>query len=265
MTTDFNIQLFEDESHQNGVRYWLAREFMNRLGYESWASFKNIINKSMVSCSQLGIKINESFIETEEELNGKKVESFKLTRFACFLITMNADSKKPQVAKAKIVFAAIADIAVENDAISRLEVRNDLSQFETIMSSVAKGAGLESHQFGLFKDAGFRGMYNMPLSRLKMHKNMPDKGVLYDFMGLTELAGNLFRVTQTAAKIKSDNARGVNDISGIAKSVGKDVRDMMIKNSGVAPENLLLEDNIKDVKKELKRTNRQMKKIDKKK
>ncbi|MFY1028325.1 BRO family protein [Actinobacillus seminis] len=268
MAEQFDLELFENDAHQNGIRYWHAHDFMLHLGYESWNSFKSVINKAMSSCANLEIDIMDNFSQIDIVFQGREVKSYKLSRFACFLITMHADSKKEQVAQAKTILAAVADKLVQNaiddNAIQRLEIRKKLADGEQIMSASAKGAGLLPEHFGLFKDAGFRGMYNMGLAELKHHKQMPDeKGTLYDFMGNTELAGNWFRVTQTAERIKSKNVRGLNALQNTASQVGKEVRDMMIKNSGIAPEHLELEQNIKEVKKTLKGANREMIKYDK--
>lgn len=265
----FDIDLFEEDAKQNGIRYWIAHDFMKRLGYETWASFQRVINKAMSSCAELDVAIDESFIPINFlDENDKEVKSYKLTRFACFLITMHADSKKPQVAKAKVVLAAIADIAMdfEDLDLQRIEARAELKVGETIMSRVACDHGVDSKQLGIFKDAGFRGMYNMPLSKLKTYKGMPDKrkgAVLYDYMNVTELAANSFRATQTAEKIKSQKAKGLKQAMNIAENVAKEVRNIMINNSGINPEDISLEEDINDVKKELRKTNRTMKKIDK--
>lgn len=130
MQLEFNLESFEDSARQNGVRYWVAHEFMVSLGYESWASFQKVINKAMASCAALGVSIPEVFIADTFIDDGKEVNTYRLTRFACSLVTMHADSKKPQVSQAKTVLAAIADALVEQqiqrDALERIEVREEL-------------------------------------------------------------------------------------------------------------------------------------------
>lgn len=265
----FDIQRFENSAKQNGVRYWWAHEFMYDLGYESWQSFHGVINKAISSCAKLDLDVSEAFISDHYiDESGKAVKTYKLTRFACFLVTTHADTKKPQAAAAKLALAAIAEHLVadkirESD-LGRIEVRNDLKIAENIMSGVAQDAGLENTRFGIFKDAGFRGMYNMSLADLKIKKNVDGGKTLYDFMGLEELAGNLFRATQTAARIKNQNVRGEKQLFKTASDVGSEVRKMMISNSGTAPENLAVEENIAKVKSRLKATNKAMGKLDNK-
>lgn len=268
MTTNFSLQAFEDSAHDGGdSRFWYAHQLMGWLGYDSWQSFQGVITKAMGSCTRLGLDPTEAFTREEVIEGGKTVKTYRLTRFACLLVSMTADSKKPEVAEAKAALAAIADTLiqqrVESADLARLETREDLKIAEKAMTGAARDGGLQTTEFGIFKDAGFRGMYNMSLRDLQAHKGMPQGKTLYDFMGLEELAGNLFRVTQTAARIKSKNVSGLNSLQRTAQDVGSEVRRMMIQNSGTAPEHLAIEEDVQGVQKRLKKVDREMKKLDK--
>ncbi|HEY5505690.1 MAG TPA: BRO family protein [Sedimentisphaerales bacterium] len=264
--TNFEIQAFEDSAKENGQRYWDAHEFMVALGYENWGTFQKVINKAIASCAQLGITIGDVFIPHTIVEGQKVTHTFKLTRFACFLVSMHADSKKPEVAQAKIALAALADALIqekiESDSFERIELREELKGGENIMSGVAKGAGLQPTQYGIFKDAGIRGMYNMSLRELITYKRAPGDKTLYDYMGKTELAANLFRVTQTAERIKHQKASGLTQISRAAQDVGVEVRDVMMRSGGTPPERLALEEDISNVKKRIKSTHKEMKRLD---
>ena len=260
----FDLAEFEANGRENGIRYWLAHEYMEALGYESWQSFQNVIRRAQASCYQLGIEAEDAFIRCELD-DGTK--SYKLTRFACYLVAMQADSKKPGVAKAQVALAALAEALVEtqiaDEGLARIEERGKLTAAEKHLSGVAKSAGLRTGlDYGLFRDAGFRGMYNMSLNQLKDYKGAPGNKTLYDFMGLTELAANTFRVTQTAERMKRDRVRGRDQAAGTAHQVGQEVRQIMVRSSGVLPEELELEGPIADVKKQIKATHRKMLKHD---
>lgn len=261
----FDIKQFEDDAHQNGIRYWIAHEFMRKLGYENWITFKSVINKAMACCSQLDIDASEVFIAYEFE----GVKSYKLTRFACFLVAMQADAKKPEVAKAQLLLASIAEALIaeklETSGLERIDERKKLTFSEKILNGVAKTAGISTGEYGIFKDAGFRGMYDMSLQELVTYKGAPKGKTLYDFMGLTELAANTFRVTQTAERMKNDGIYGLAHATKTAKEVGKEVRAVMLRSSGVAPEDLEIEGHINDVKKNIRTANKEMKKLDTKK
>lgn len=258
----FDIQQFENDAKENGIRYWVAHEFMGKLGYENWGSFKSVIQKAMASCLQLKIDSDEVFIPFE--YNG--VKSYKLTRFACFLVAMQADSKKPEVAKAQVSLAAIAEALlnekIAEQGLERIEERKKLTVAGKMLNGVAQNAGVGTNEFGIFQDAGFRGMYNMSLKSLVTYKGAPEGKTLYDFMGLTELAANTFRLTQTMERIKSNNVRGLSAASNTAKTVGEEVREVMMRSSGVAPENIGIEENIKSLESDIRSVNRKMKKLD---
>ncbi len=265
------IKILEDCSHQNGRRYWLAKEFMQRLGYSSWEQFKKVINRAIASCAKLDLEVVKAFepICTEDG----RVADYKLNRFACFLIATYADDKKPEVQRIKIALSAFAETiiqaTIDSGSVLRIETREDLKSAEKLLSAAAKEAGVESAEFGIFKDAGFRGMYNMSLADLRSYKGVVGNGtkqppVLYDFMGITELAGNLFRDTQTVERIRSQRVRGLKAASESARTVGREVREMMIRNSGVNPEDLPTEEDVKKVKSRLKKASRTMIKHDKK-
>lgn len=264
--TTFDLQAFEKLAKENGVRYWDALEFQHALGYETWASFQKVINRAIGSCAQLSIDISEVFIPKTVIESGKVINSYKLTRFACLLVTMHADSKKPEVAQAKVALAAVADALIaqsmSTDGLERLEIRHELKAGQTIMCDAAKSAGLQGQEYAIFQDAGIRGMYNMSLKELVTHKNAPKDKVLYDYMGKTELAANLFRVTQTAERLENNGASGLSKVSATAKDVGAEVRNIMLRSSGVAPEDLAIEEDIAAVTKRIKGTHREMQKLD---
>jgi DNA-damage-inducible protein D len=251
---------FEEFAKENGIRYWDAHQLMSSLGYETYASFKNVILKAVSSCAKLGIETHEAFIPETLLEEGKSRSTYRLTRFACFLITMHADSSKAQVSAAKVYFATLAEAimqqCVSSNDLARLELRADLSEGEDVMESAASKAGITNYAF--FKSAGFMGMYNMNLKKLKLKKGVAPDATLYDLMGKTELAGNWFRVTQTAERIKSHAVKGQAALEKTARQVGANVRQEMLKNSKVAPENLPIEEDLKHVKKRITDTRKGM-------
>jgi DNA-damage-inducible protein D len=259
----FDIEKFEQDAYQNGIRYWIAHEFMEKLGYDSWSSFKAVIQKAMGNCLNLGIDVEDVFIPIELD-DGTK--SYRLTRFACFLVAMQADSKKQQVSKAQIALAALAEALLEeklaDTGITRIEERGKLTSAEKHLGAIAKSAGIQNGEYGIFKDAGFRGMYNMSLKNLQEYKGASSSKTLYGFMGITELAANTFRVTQTAERMKKNDVKGISQSATTAKQVGEEVRDIMLRSSGIAPEDLPLEGDISSVKKQIKSANKEMKKLD---
>lgn len=261
---DEQYQNFNDYCLQNGFTYWFARDFMTMLGYESFENFKRVINKALTTCMTLDIDVSENFEQIKRDVEGKQKNDYKLSRFACYLIAMNADGKKIEVAKAQAFFAAAAEsirrFVTDPAQIERVLIRDEISVHEKTLSGIAKDSGVEEYQF--FQNAGYRGLYNMNLNRLKDYKGMEKNNrSLLDFMGKDELAANLFRLTQTALKMKNDNISGQKASEATAEQVGRQVRKTMIEISGIRPEDMELEEDIKKVKTSLKSTHKGLKNI----
>jgi len=256
---------FENFSHENDVLYWYASDLAEFLGYDNFKSFETgPLNRAMTALNSLNIPIYENITQFIKTTGNKDVVDYKLTRFACYIIAMNGNVKKPQVAKAQAYFAALAEsfqrVLQAADNVERVAIRDDVGEISKTLSATAKTAGVES--YGLFLNEGYRGMYNMNLKTLLKKKGVPKGRTPFDFMGKTELAANLFRVTQTESKIKADNIQGQKPLEAVAFHVGKKVRNTMIDISGIAPENLPPAEDIKTVHKELKQTHRGFKKLD---
>ena len=263
--SNFSPESFENESLENGFTHWFASKLMRFLGYESWSSFQKAINKAIATCNTLEIPILENFTQADIIVDGKRVLDFKLSRFACYLVVMNADSRKEPVAQAQAYFAnlagAVQNYLQETEKVERINVRGEVSEREKSLSGAAHKAGVENYSF--FQNAGYRGMYNKSISQLKNLRKVPARRSLLDFMGKDELAANLFRITQTELKIKQDDIKGQGRLEATAETVGQKVRKTMLDISGIAPEHLSSEEDILKLKKELKNKNKQIKSIDK--
>jgi DNA-damage-inducible protein D len=266
--TDLPIQsdmTFEDFGHTNGVRFWYARDFAAMLGYADWNTFRRgPFQKAHNTCLTLKIDLTEAFQACRRDVDGREVEDFKLTRFACHVIAMQGDPRKPQVASAQAYFAQIAAEfreAVEAlEDVERVSVRGELSVEERALSSIASSHGVKN--FAFFQDAGYRGMYNMGTKGVREIKGAPPDRSPLDFMGSTELAANLFRITQTNERVKKDAIHGQRALETTAKAVGETVRQTMIELSGTAPEDLPAAEDLRDVQKKLRTTQRSFRKMD---
>lgn len=242
------LESFESLHKEDEIVYWYAHELSDWLGYTKFDTFKSVIKNARASADQAGFDGDKDFIKCE--IDG--LDTFKLTRFACLLSAMFADDKKKRVAYLKVALSKSQDYILSNNDMERIKERKKLSYSENLMEGVAKNHGLESKNFGLFKDSGYRGMYNMPLKALKRHKGVNDKDKIYDFMGFTELVANTYRTTLTKEHIESKNINTPKGMYKIAKDVGNKVRNDVRESVGLNPEDLEIEKDIKNITKGMK-------------
>lgn len=258
---------FEDFKNENGITYWWASDLMSMLGYKDMKSFQKVLDRATKAFVSLNIPHYENIRAEQRSKDGHTIQDFKLSRFACYIAVMNGDPKKIEVAEAQVYFAQQTrrfELHLQNnDQIERLLIREELTEGNKSLASVAKQAGGNNFDFAKFQNAGYLGMYNMPSWQLA-NKRGVKKEKLMDYMGRTELAANLFRTTQTEERIKNKGITGQANLEQTHYQVGREVRDIIQKNAGKAPENLMIEKQLSDIKKELKDGHKRMLNEDKK-
>lgn len=254
------------EIDENGIEFWRARNLFPLLGYSRWEAFDEVIGRAARAAMNSGQTVEDHFRQLTKMVDigsgGKRaVKDWKLDRYACYLIAQNGDAKIPEIAKAQTYFAVqtrrqeIFDKLP--DAEKRLFIRGEVTSENKKLFKTAKQAGV-SH-FGLFNDAGYRGLYGASLSNVEAKKGIK-KGELLDRAGATELAANLFRITQTDEKLKKGGVRGDGPAQQTHNMVGGKIRQTIKDIGGELPENLKPEKHIKEIKKEIKLLEKQAKK-----
>ncbi len=243
---------------ENGVEYWMARGLMLLLGYSQWRNFEEVIGRAARACMESGQDVDNHFAKISKLVKigsntVRKVGDFKLDRYACYLIAQNGDPSKPEIALAQTYFAIQTrrQEVFEQlpDTAKRLFIRGQVSDHNKKLFKTAKEAGVSN--FGLFNDAGYQGLYGAPLSEVEQKKGIK-RGELLDRAGSTELAANLFRITQTDEKIKNGKIQGEGAASKIHFMVGGKIRQTIKEIGGVPPEQLPSEKHIREIKKEIK-------------
>ncbi|MCL4193010.1 MAG: hypothetical protein KJZ87_14845 [Thermoguttaceae bacterium] len=166
---------FEDLGRPNGVTHWDEDILKDALGYESDQAFARALMKAKQACLSLGIQCEDHFAR---QPNGKHA----ITRFGCYLVAMNGDPRKPEIAAAQAYFATIAETfqnCLEHaDAIERVLIRDEVTDGQKALSSTAKSHGVQNYAF--FQNKGYLGMYNMSLERLRQYKGVCGDDKLID-------------------------------------------------------------------------------------
>ena len=243
---------FEDLKKVNeyGAEYWSAREIQPLLGYTQWRRFEDAVKRAITSCKQSGNEALYHFAGVGKMIDigkggSREVLDYNLSRFACYLIAQNGDPRKPEIANAQKYFAVQArrqeiSTAIAAD-VERLELRKQTAEEFRALSGAARDAGVHDRMFGVFHDAGYKGMYGgLGRDAIKKQKRIPEKENLMDRMDTTELAANQFRMTQTRDKLAKDKVKDQQAAIRTHENVGKEVRDAIKRIGGTLPEQLPL-------------------------
>lgn len=247
-----NNSVFESIKHidEEEREYWSARELMPLLEYSKWENFHKVIKQAMITCLKSDHNINNHFPEVRKELivgnNAKmNVIDYKLSRYACYLIAQNGDSKKKTIALAQTYFALQTrkQELLEKDYNSlsedekRFYQRNLTKKGNYALNQAAKKAGVKN--FDKFHNAGYMGLYNGETANdIAKRKGLRYREDILDNMGSAELIANLFRISQTEQKLKKDNINGEAKANETHYTIGKNIRDVITKNGGIMPEDI---------------------------
>ena len=236
---------FENIKHvdENGVEYWYARELMPILQYSNWQNFEKIIEKAKKSCQNSDISVFDHFTDVNKMVqigSGAYREQidYKLTRYACYLIAQNGDSRKKVIALAQTYFAVQTrkqeisekEYSMLTEDEKRFYQRDLTRKGNYSLNQAAKNAGVKN--FDKFHNAGYKGLYNGETADdIAKRKGLRYREDILDNMGSEELAANLFRITQTESRLKRDKVDTERKACDTHNKIGKIVRNA-IKQAG---------------------------------
>ena len=266
--------LFEEIKHINryGQEFWYARELSKVLEYKDFRNFEAIIYKAMDACKNSGNNISDHFGDVTEMVSiGSGAErgfpSYALSRYACYLIVMNGDSRKEVISLGQTYFAVKTrqqELIDEYDSLSedqkRLAIRREMAEHNKSLADAAKNAGvIEPVDYAIFQNAGYQGLYGgLGAKEIHARKGLKKSQKILDHMGSTELAANLFRATQTDEKLRRENIHGKEKANQTHFEVGKKVRQTISDLGGTMPEDLPTPD------KSIRQIEREQNKLEKK-
>lgn len=234
----YSESIFENIKHidEFGNEYWDARELMPLLEYSKWENFHKVIKRAMLACETSNNNVSDHFPEFRKTIAMPKgalktVVDYKLSRYACYLIVQNANPKKKSVALGQTYFAVqtrkqeITELEYSrlSEDEKRLYTRILVNNKNKYLFQTAKDSGVEN--FGKFNNYGYKGLYNGETAKqIAKRKSINENEDILDYMGSEELGANLFRITQTEAKLKKDSVDNEKDACLTHYHVGKTVR-----------------------------------------
>ena len=248
------LSIFEQikQTDENGNEFWMARQLAKVLEYTDYRNFSSVIEKAKEACTNSGYQIEEHLVEANEEIKHGKgavntYPSFKLSRYACYLVVQNADPSKEVVALGQTYFAVQTRLQeirqmdeynrLSTEDEKRLFLRNEMAKHNTQLAAAAKDAGVITEiDYAIFQNHGYKGLYGgLDAKGIHTKKGLKKSQQILDHMGSTELAANLFRATQTEEKLKREEIKGKQNANKTHFEVGKKVRKTIEELGGEMP------------------------------
>ena len=249
---EYNDEIFENIKHrdESGNEYWYARELMPLLEYVEWRKFNGVINKAIINCKSSNYNVLDHFVITDKMVyigsnTKRKIQDYKLSRYACYLIVLNCDPRQKVIALAKTYFAiqtrkqelSEKEYSELTEDERRLYRRKQVKSGNYNLNRTAINSGVKD--LARFHNAGYKGLYNGETADdIFKRKKLRYRENILDNMSSEELADNIFRIAQTDAKLRRDNIDNEYIASSVHYEVGKKIRNTIKELGGTMPEDL---------------------------
>ena len=252
---------FENASAEiEGIECWSARELQTLLGYTQWRNFLNIIDKAKDACRNAGENVQYHFADVSKVIEAGKgaqhvINEMFLTRYACYLIAQNGDSRKEQIAFAQNYFAVQTRRAeiIEQRILEteRVEARAKLRETEKRLSGVLYERGVDDKGFALIRSKGDKALFNLDTAKLKRKMEIPQSRPIADFLPTVSIKAKDFAAAMTAENVQIKDLQGIHAIEKEHIDNNLGVRKIMIER-GLVPENLPPAEDVQKVERRLK-------------
>lgn len=266
LTKTFEEYAFEE----NGVEFWFARDLQKLLGYSEWRNFRNAVDKAKISCKNNGFNVADHFVDINKTIKmpkgaEKEIDDVLLTRYACYLTAQNGDPKKDEIAFAQGYFALQTrkqELVEERIALNeRVQARQKLIETETELSRNIYERGVDDKGFGRIRSKGDNALFG-GLSTIEMKKKIkvPETRPLADFLPTITIKAKDLAAEITNFNLNKNDLHGEENITSEHVKNNLDVRDLLGR-SGIKPEELPAEEDIKKVERKLKTSVKKLGKV----
>ncbi len=261
-------QTFEGSAFtQMGIEYWMARDLQNLLDYTEWRNFLWVIDKAETACINSGQSIPDHFVEVNKTIPmpkgaEKDIQDMMLTRYACYLIAQNGDPRKEQIAFAQSYFAIQArrqELLEQRIALTeRVLARKKLAGTESELSGIVYERGVDGQGFARLRSKGDQALFGGKTTlEMKRKLGVPEKRALADFLPTITIKAKDLAAEITSYNTQKNDLRGEVSITVEHIKNNRDVRQLLGK-SGINPEDLPAEDDVKKLECRLKVENKKL-------
>ncbi|MEO8147152.1 MAG: DNA damage-inducible protein D [Bacteroidia bacterium] len=261
------FQQFESAASAiDGIECWSARDMQTLLGYSKWENFEKVIEKAKDSCINAGEEIIYHFPDVRKVIEAGKgalheIEDIALTRYACYLIAQNGDSRKPEIAFAQNYFAVQTRRAeiIEQRLLEyeRIKAHEKLSQTEKQLSGILFERGVDNQGFAIIRSKGDQALFRLSTLQLKRKMSVPESRPVADFLPTISIKAKDLAAEMTGLNVQSKDLKGQSPIEKEHIDNNTAVRDMLVQR-GIRPEKLPPEGDIKKIERKLEKDEKKM-------
>ena len=253
---------FEESAHvEAGIEYWMARDIQKLLEYEEWRNFCKVIEKAKIACQNSGRSADDHFVEVNKMVmigseGTREISDLALSRYACYLIAQNGDSRKEPIAFAQTYFAIQTRkqevLEKRIGELERLEARKKLTQTEKELSATLYEHGIDDQGFARIRSKGDRALFGGRTTiEMKKKLGVPAARPLADFLPTITIKAKDFAGEITHFNVKKENLQGEHQITKEHEKNNRDVRQVLAK-SNIYPEELSPEEDVKKLERRIK-------------